>query len=170
MEAPEKTIDTPQTQVENNVIDPQKMTASEQELLIEQMNRGELELMDDLVRFFQNKDIIKERELENEILMDKMQAVFKQRGEMQIFKELPDGMFGKISFKRNLRETLDKKALAHTMGVSEEEIKTPVDLCMFVSQGKLTPKTVNEHMKKSDTEGISVKKVKKMPKETEKKK
>ncbi|WP_067922421.1 hypothetical protein [Alicyclobacillus shizuokensis] len=102
--------------------------------------------LEDLVRrYFQNKEIAKERNEENKLLFEELEQLFHESGEEEIIIPLPSGENAVLSPKFREREVLDRDGLADEMQVSKDELKTPYDFCAFTAQGKMTPAMITRH-------------------------
>lgn len=104
-----------------------------------------LKLEEKVLRYFQNKEIAKERNEENKMLFEELEQLFKDSIDEEIVIPLPNGERAILSPKFREREVLDKDLLAEEMQVPKDELKTPFDFCMFTSQGKLTPDMITKH-------------------------
>ncbi|GMA51447.1 hypothetical protein GCM10025857_28040 [Alicyclobacillus contaminans] len=104
-----------------------------------------LKLEEKVLRYFQNKEIAKERNEENKLLFEELEALFAESGEEEIIIPLPNGENAVLSPTFREREVLDKEALADEMQVPKDELKTPFDFSMFTAQGKLTPDMITKH-------------------------
>ncbi|MCL6632375.1 MAG: hypothetical protein K6T63_07030 [Alicyclobacillus herbarius] len=102
--------------------------------------------LEDLVRrYFQNKEIAKERNEENKLLFEELEQLFQESGEEEIVIPLPSGENAVLSPRFREREVLDKEGLADEMQVSKDELKTPYDFSVFTAQGKMTPAMITRH-------------------------
>lgn len=104
-----------------------------------------LNIEDKVLRYFQNKEIAKERSEENKLLFEELVELFQGSGEEQITISLPSGENAVLSPKFTEKEVLDKDLLADEMQVPKDELKTPFDFSMFTAQGKLTPAMITKH-------------------------
>ncbi|CAM3845159.1 hypothetical protein [Alicyclobacillus pomorum] len=104
-----------------------------------------LKLEEKVLRYFQNKEIAKERNEENKLLFEELEALFEESGEEEIVIPLPNGENAVLSPQIREKEVLDKEALADEMQVPKDELKTPFDFSMFTAQGKLTPAMITKH-------------------------
>jgi hypothetical protein len=98
-----------------------------------------------ILKYFQNKEIAKERNEENKLLFEEIEEMYRQLGEEEISIPLPSGENAVLTPKFVEREVLDKDTLADEMQVPKDELKTPFDFCMFTAQGKLTPAMITKH-------------------------
>lgn len=121
--------------VENDIV----VTETEEEQTLR------LKLEEKVLRYFQNKEIAKERNEENKLLFEELEALFEESGEEEIVIPLPNGENAVLSPKFREKEVLDKDALADEMQVPKDELKTPFDFSMFTAQGKLTPAMITKH-------------------------
>ena len=104
-----------------------------------------LKIEEKVLRYFQNKEITKERSEENKLLFEELEELFQGSGEEEIVIVLPSGENAVLSPKFLEKEVLDKDLLADEMQVPKDELKTPFDFCMFTAQGKLTPAMITKH-------------------------
>lgn len=122
------------------------MSTIEQELVQDEAKLTErLKLEEKVLRYFQNKEIAKERNEENKLLFEELEEMFQESGEEEIVIALPSGENAVLTPKFVEKEVLDRDSLAEEMLVAKDELKTPFDFCMFTSQGKLTPDMVTKH-------------------------
>lgn len=112
---------------------------------LESLETLRLKLEDKVQRYFQNKEIARERNEENKLLFEELEALFQKSGEDELTVLLPSGENAVLSPKFSEREVLDKDLLADEMQVPKDELKTPFDFCMFTAQGKLTPDMITRH-------------------------
>jgi len=98
-----------------------------------------------LVKYFQNKEISKERNQENKQIFEDLSLFFDQLGEEELTVPLPDGTDAVLTKQASVKEVLDKSSLAQALLVDKDEIKTPFDYSMFTAQGKLTPDMISDH-------------------------
>lgn len=118
--------------------------SKEQEGLEAQENR-QLKIQDAVLKYFQNKDIAKERNEDNKLLFEELEQLFEDAEEDEIVIALPSGENAVLTPKFREREVLDVEALADEMQVPKDELKTPFDFCAFTAQGKLTPDMITKH-------------------------
>ncbi|EPZ43496.1 hypothetical protein [Alicyclobacillus acidoterrestris] len=111
----------------------------------EKEQTARLRLEDKVLRYFQNKEIAKERNEENKLLLEEIEELFAGNEEEEITISLPSGEIAVLSPQFREREVLDKDALAEELQVAKDDLKTPFDFCMFTSQGKLTPAMVTKY-------------------------
>lgn len=121
-----------------SIIEEKVLTAEEEQTL-------RLKLEENVQRYFQNKEIARERTEENKLLFEQLTEWFQDSGEEEIMIPLPSGENAVLSPKFREKEVLDKDLLAQEMQVPKDELKTPFDFCMFTSQGKLTPDMITKH-------------------------
>lgn len=110
---------------------------------VEQQHR--LRMEEAVLRYFQNKEIAKERSEENKLLFEELAELFELSGEEEVVIPLPSGENAILSPKFIEKEVLDKDLLAEEMQVPKDELKTPFDFSMFTAQGKLTPAMITKH-------------------------
>lgn len=102
--------------------------------------------MEELVaRYFQNKEIAKERNEENKLIFEELESLFEDNETEELVLPLPSGENAILSPSFREKEVLDKDALADEMAISKDDLKTPFDFSMFTSQGKLTPAMITKH-------------------------
>jgi hypothetical protein len=116
-----------------------------QEMNKETRERTLSDLEQKILKYFQNKEIAKERNEENKLLFEEIEEMYRQLGEEEISIPLPSGENAVLTPKFVEREVLDKDTLADEMQVPKDELKTPFDFCMFTAQGKLTPAMITKH-------------------------
>jgi len=104
-----------------------------------------LKIEEKVLRYFQNKEIARERNEENKMLFEEMEQWFQASDDEELIIPLPNGENAVLSPKFREREVLDKDLLAEEMQVPKDELKTPFDFCMFTAQGKLTPDMITKH-------------------------
>lgn len=117
-----------------------------------------------LLKYFQNKEIAKERTEENKLLYEEIEELFENLGENEFVLPLPNGEFAHLHKKPRIREVLDKDGLAQTLQIAKDEIKTAWDFSMLTQQGKLTPKMIAEHTSTEVKVKLSASKKKRKPK------
>jgi len=122
---------------ENEVQDEVKTEEEEQSL--------HLKIEDKVLRYFQNKEIAKERIEENKLLFEELEELFQGSGEEKITISLPSGENAVLAPQFREKEVLDKDLLADEMQVPKDELKTPFDFSMFTAQGKLTPAMITKY-------------------------
>lgn len=98
-----------------------------------------------VLRYFQNKEIARERNEENKLLFEELAELFELSEEEEIVIAMPSGENAILSPKFVEKEVLDKDLLAEEMQVPKDELKTPFDFSMFTAQGKLTPAMITKH-------------------------
>ncbi|WAH37646.1 hypothetical protein [Alicyclobacillus dauci] len=111
----------------------------------EALETARMKLEDKVLRYFQNKEIAKERNEENKLLLEEIEEMFQETDGEEIVIPLPSGDNAVLTPSIREREVLDKDLLAEEMQVPKDELKTPFDFCMFTSQGKLTPAMITKH-------------------------
>jgi hypothetical protein len=115
--------------------------------VIEQDNElAKMQLEEKILRYFQNKEIVKERNEENKILFEEIQqAVNELDSDEPLVMQLPNGEYAILGQKATVKDVFDKDALAQELLVAKDELKTPFDYSMFTAQGKLTPDMISKH-------------------------
>jgi hypothetical protein len=126
--------------------------------------KAEAKLQTMILKYFQNKEIAKERAEENKRLMEDIEHFFNQGQFDEFVTELPNGEFAKLFNKVTIKEVLDKDGLAESLQISKDEIKTPWDFSMLTKQGKLEPKTIAEYTETQTNIKLALNKSKKKPK------
>ncbi len=115
------------------------------ELSEEEQEQLRLKIEERVLKYFQNKEIAKERNEENKLLFEELEQLFQDSGDEEVVIALPSGENAVLTPKFVEKEVLDKDLLAQEMEVPKDELKTPFDFCMFTSQGKLTPAMITKH-------------------------
>lgn len=121
------------------------MSTTEKEIMPEEEQTLKLKIEDKVLRYFQNKEIARERNEENKLLFEELEELFQASGEDELTILLPNGENAVLSPKFTEKEVLDKDLLAEEMQVPKDELKTPFDFCMFTANGKLTPAMITKH-------------------------
>lgn len=122
------------------------MSTVEKEVLTEEQQQiKRLKLEEKILKYFQNKEIARERSEENKLLFEELEELFQDSGEEEIVVMLPSGENAVLSPKFREKEVLDKDLLVEEMQISKDDLKTPFDFCMFTSQGKLTPAMITKY-------------------------
>jgi len=98
-----------------------------------------------ILKYFQNKEIARERSEENKLLFEELQELFDELGEDEIAIPLPSGENAVLTATVREREVLDVDTLSYEMQVPKDELKTPFDFCAFTAKGKLTPGMITKH-------------------------
>lgn len=98
-----------------------------------------------LLKYFQNKEIAKERSEENKLLLEELEELFEELGDDEIVIPLPSGENAVLTSTIREREILDVDMLADEMRVPKDELKTPFDFCAFTAKGQLTPAMITKH-------------------------
>lgn len=113
---------------------------------MQQQEQQQQQLMEEkILRYFQNKEIERERKEENKLLFEEIELFFQDMEEDEVTVELPNGEYAVLSKKAIIRDVFDKDALAQELLVAKDELKTPFDFSMFTAQGKLTPDMISKH-------------------------
>lgn len=123
------------------------MVVSEQELeqTAEEEATRHRKIEDLLQRYFQNKEIAKERNEENKLVFEELEQLFQEGGQEEVIVSLANGEHAILSPKYVEKEVLDKDLLADELQVTKDELKTPFDFSMLTAQGKLTPAMITKH-------------------------
>lgn len=136
------------------------------ETLAEGSKEAKLERL--TLKYITNREVARERTLENESLIDEIRDLYEQLGFDQddddYVIELPSGDYARVSKKPRIREVLNKDELAEELQLSKEDIKTPFDISKLTSDGKLTPKMISMHTETVIKNNVSVKRLKNKPK------
>lgn len=98
-----------------------------------------------VLRYFQNKEIIKERQEENGLLKEEIEQLITESDEDELVFQLPNGEYAVLSLKATVKDVFDREGLARELLVVEDELKTFFDVSMFTAQGKLTPDMISKH-------------------------
>jgi hypothetical protein len=121
------------------------MSTAEKDVVSEEKEQEmRLKLEDKVLRYFQNKEIARERNEENKLLFEELEELFQASGDDEVTIALPSGENAVLSPNYREKEVLDKDLLADAMQVPKDELKTPFDFCMFTAQGKLTPDMITK--------------------------
>ena len=123
------------------------MPIIEQEMqgAVEDESTRQMKIEDRVQRYFQNKEIAKERTEENKRLFEELEQLFQESGQDEIVISLENGEHVILSPKYVEKEVLDKDSLADELQVPKDELKTPFDFSMLTEQGKLTPSMITKH-------------------------
>lgn len=123
------------------------MSVSESEIreTTENESTRQTKIEDRVQRYFQNKEIAKERTEENKLLFEELEQLFQESGQDEIIISLENGGHVILSPKYVEKEVLDKDSLADELQVTKDELKTPFDFSMLTEQGKLTPAMITKH-------------------------
>ena len=123
------------------------MPIIEQEMqgAVEDESTRQMKIEDRVQRYFQNKEIAKERTEENKLLFEELEQLFQESGQDEIVISLENGEHVILSPKYVEKEVLDKDSLADELQVPKDELKTPFDFSMLTEQGKLTPSMITKH-------------------------
>jgi hypothetical protein len=122
-----------------------EVVSSAEEMSEEEQQTLRLKIEERVAKYFQNKEIAKERNEENKLLFEELEDMFQKSGAEEITVTLPNGENAVLSPKIREKEVLDKDLLADEMQVPKDELKTPFDFCIFTAQGKLTPAMITKH-------------------------
>jgi hypothetical protein len=126
-----------------------------------------LQLEEKILRYFQNKEIEKERKEENKLLFEEIEAFFEDfdgEDEDDLVLQLPNGEYAILSKKAYIRDVFDKEALAQELLIAKDELKTPFDYSILTSQGKLTPDMISKHTETVTDVKVKLSKRKSKPK------
>jgi len=116
-------------------------------------------------KYFQNKEIAKERNEENKLILEEIQQFFEDNGSEKVVIELQNGEFGVLDRKTTIKDVLDKDALAQEIQVSKDELKTPFDFSMLTKQEKITPALITKFTSTNVQVGMKLGKSKRKPKD-----
>lgn len=139
------TDETGEQKVAQPGTDTQDAQNSQEAPTEEEMQTRRLKIEEAVQRYFQNKEIARERNEDNKLLFEELEILFQQGGDEEIIVPLPSGEHAVLTPKVHEKEVLDRDLLADEMQVPKDELKTPFDFCMFTSQGKLTPDMITKH-------------------------
>jgi hypothetical protein len=105
------------------------MAEMTEELTVEKAERKKLELEDKILRYFQNKEIEKERKEENKLLFEEIEAFFEGLEDVEddLVLPLPNGEFAVLAKKAYVKDVFDKDSLANELLIAKDELKTPFD-------------------------------------------
>lgn len=108
---------------------------------------AQLQLEEKILRYFQNKEIERERKEENKLLFEEIEQFFNELEDHDedLVLQLPNGEYAILSQKAYVKDVFDKDSLAQELLVAKDELKTPFDFSMFTAQGKLTPDMISKH-------------------------
>ncbi|QSO50411.1 hypothetical protein JZ785_15830 [Alicyclobacillus curvatus] len=98
-----------------------------------------------VLKYFQNKEIVSERNEENKMIFEELGELFEELGDDEVVIPLPSGQNAVLTLSIREKEVLDVDMLADEMKVPKDELKTPFDFCAFTAKGKLTPAMVTKH-------------------------
>lgn len=118
-----------------------------------------------LMRYFQNKEIVKERNDENKYLKEEIEEYFSRLEDDLIIFQLPSGEYVSVRNSIHQKEVLDRDLLANALQIDKKEMKTPFDFSMLTKQGKLEPKTISEFTETHTEVRTKMSKTKNKPKE-----
>ncbi|HEU4963220.1 MAG TPA: hypothetical protein VFV52_05095 [Bacilli bacterium] len=113
----------------------------------EQSKLAQMQLEDKILRYFQNKEIAKERTEENKLLFEEIEQFFESMDDVEddLVMQLPNGEYAVLAKKAYVKDNFDKEALAQEIQVAKDELKTPFDFSMFTAKGKITPDMISKH-------------------------
>lgn len=111
----------------------------------EAQSQRKLQLEEKMLRYFQNKEIEKERKEENKLLFEEIEQFFEDSEEDDLILQLPNGEYAVLTKKAYIKDMFDKDALAQELLIAKDELKTPFDYSILTAQGKLTPDMISKH-------------------------
>ncbi|MFD2169721.1 hypothetical protein [Tumebacillus lipolyticus] len=111
----------------------------------EAQSQRKLQLEEKMLRYFQNKEIEKERKEENKLLFEEIEQFFEDSEEDDLVLQLPNGEYAVLTKKAYIKDMFDKDALAQELLIAKDELKTPFDYSILTAQGKLTPDMISKH-------------------------
>ncbi len=111
----------------------------------EAQTQRKLQLEEKMLRYFQNKEIEKERKEENKLLFEEIEQFFEDSEEDDLVLQLPNGEYAVLTKKAYIKDMFDKDALAQELLIAKDELKTPFDYSILTAQGKLTPDMISKH-------------------------
>lgn len=141
-------------------------TLDSTEKTMEEQEVSRLQIEERILRYFQNKEIEKERKEENKMLFEEIEYFFNQSGEGELLFQLPNGEFAILTQKAVIRDILDKEGLAQSILVAQDELKTPFDFSMYTAQGKLTPEMISKYTETETQIKVKLAKRKTKPKKS----
>ena len=131
----------------------------------EKVQHRKLELEDKILRYFQNKEIERERKEENKLLFEEIEQWFEELdAEEDLVLQLPNGEYAVLAKKAYVRDNFDKDGLANELLIAKDELKTPFDYSILTSQGKLTPDMISKHTTTETIVKVKLSKRKSKPK------
>ena len=131
----------------------------------EKTQHRRIELEDKILRYFQNKEIERERKEENKLLFEEIEQWFEELNpEEDLVLQLPNGEYAVLAKKAYIRDNFDKDGLANELLIAKDELKTPFDYCALTAQGKLTPDMVSKHTSTETKVKVKLSKRKSKPK------
>jgi hypothetical protein len=129
------------TDLDQKIPDLQELTPEE-----EANETRKLQLEEKILRYFQNKEIERERKEENKLLFEEIEAFYEDfESDEDLVLQLPNGEYAVLSKKAYIKDVFDKEALAQELLIAKDELKTPFDYSILTSQGKLTPDMISKH-------------------------
>jgi hypothetical protein len=129
------------TDLDQKVHDLKELTPEE-----EALETRKLQLEEKILRYFQNKEIERERKEENKLLFEEIEAFYEEfESDEDLVLQLPNGEYAVLSKKAYVKDVFDKEALAQELLIAKDELKTPFDYSILTSQGKLTPDMISKH-------------------------
>lgn len=134
----------------------------ESEAETERMAMKREQHIESLVRlFWQNKQMIKERQSDNKDILEELQYLLEEETEKTewVVSINPDES---VSLQRKVqsREVLDKQSLAEEALLSVSDLKTPFDFSILTKQDKITPSMISQHTKLMIKKGCKIVKYK----------
>ncbi|MGB8957346.1 MAG: hypothetical protein WCC10_18380 [Tumebacillaceae bacterium] len=131
----------------------------------EKVQHRKLELEDKILRYFQNKEIERERKEENKLLFEEIEQWFEELdAEEDLVLQLPNGEYAVLAKKAYVKDNFDKDSLANELLIAKDELKTPFDYSILTSQGKLTPDMISKHTTTETIVKVKLSKRKSKPK------
>ena len=131
----------------------------------EKIQHRKLELEDKILRYFQNKEIERERKEENKLLFEEIEQWFEELDpEEDLVLQLPNGEYAVLAKKAYVKDNFDKDSLANELLIAKDELKTPFDYSILTSQGKLTPDMISKHTTTETIVKVKLSKRKSKPK------
>lgn len=143
----------------------------------EEQQQIKLSLEDAVRKYFMNKEIAKERNEENKMLLEQIVLEFEELNGTELIIELPEGTYGKVFKKAKIKEQLDKEILVERINkestpqqsyITKDDLKTPWDYSMLTKQERITPKMIAECTISESFLETKVTKVKNKPKKSKK--
>jgi len=124
----------------------------------------QMEIEDEMIAYFQRKEMIKELTEANKLSMEKFEEFMEDMLDDFVIAPLLDGTFAVLRRRVREVEKLDKKALALRILVTPQDLKKPFDFSILTQQGKLTPRLITEHTEHETKTVVSLTRRKTAPK------
>src|SRR3569833_2308512 len=87
----------------------------------EKVQHRKLELEDKILRYFQNKEIERERKEENKLLFEEIEQWFEELdAEEDLVLQLPNGEYAVLAKKAYVKDNFDKDSLANELLIAKD--------------------------------------------------